>query len=126
MRKVIFAGATVLLAFVLMSFANSDFDFGVKKFVGVWEYEVPNAPYGYQNGTMTLTKEKRELKGTVSVGSYTTELEEIQTKKDELSGFVRVEGEKVQLKLTFDKDSFEGSALSSQGSMEMKGKRKAD
>ena len=75
---------------------------------------------------MTLTKEKRALKGSISVGSYTSELEEIETKKNELSGFVRVEGEKVQLKLTFDKNSFEGTALSSQGSMEMKGKRKTD
>ena len=126
MRKVIFAGATVLLALLVMSFGESDLDFGVKKFVGVWDYEVPNAPYGYQTGTMTLTKQKRALKGSISVGSYTSELEEIETKKNELSGFVRVEGEKVQLKLTFDKNSFEGTALSSQGSMEMKGKRKTD
>ena len=126
MRKVIVAGATVLLALLVMSFGESDLDFGVKKFVGVWDYEVPNAPYGYQNGTMTLTKEKRALKGSIIVGSFTTELEEIETKKNELSCFVRVEGEKVQLKLTFDKNNFEGSALSSQGSMEMKGKRKTD
>ncbi len=116
----------VILALLVMSFGNSELDYGVRKFVGVWEYEVPNAPYGYQNGTMTLSKEKKELKGTVSVGSYTSELEEIATEKNELNCFVRVEGEKVRLKLTFEKNSFEGTAMSSQGSMEMKGKRKAN
>ena len=116
----------MLLALIIMSFGESELDYRIKNFVGVWEYEVPNAPYGYQNGVLTLTKEKRTLKGSIGVGSYSSELEEIETKKNELNCFVRVEGEKVQLKLVFDKNSFEGKALSSQGSMDMTGKRKRD
>ena len=126
MNKTISSLAIALLLFVSMSFSTSEAAFGVKKFVGVWEYEAPYAPYGYQNGVIHLTKEKKTLKGTVSIGSYSSNLEEIGTKKNKLTGKVRVEGESVQLELNFDKNSFEGMALSSQGSIPMTGKRKLE
>jgi len=98
----------------------------VKKFVGDWEYEAPNAPYGYQNGLISLTKEKRALKGSITIGSYTSDLDEIDTKKNKLTGVVNVEGERVQLELNFDKNTFEGTAMSSQGNIPMTGKRKSE
>jgi hypothetical protein len=112
-----------MLLFVSMSFSADEFAFGVKKFVGDWEYEAPNAPYGYQNGLISLTKEKKALKGTISIGSYSSDLDEIVTKKNKLNGVVIVEGERVELELNFDKDTFEGMAKSSQGNIPMTGKR---
>ena len=126
MNRIIAAAAIVMLLFVSMSFSADEFAFGVKKFVGDWEYEAPNAPYGYQNGLISLTKEKKALKGTISIGSYTSDLDEIQTKKNKLTGVVNVEGERVQLELNFDKNSFQGVASSSQGDIPMTGKRKSE
>src|SRR6056300_436347 len=123
MNRIISSAAVVMLLFVSMSFNVDEFAFGVKKFVGDWEYEAPNAPYGYQNGLISLTKEKKVLKGTISIGSYTSDLDEIQTKKNKLNGVVIVEGERVELELNFDKDTFEGVASSLQGNIPMTGKR---
>jgi hypothetical protein len=123
MNKFLAASASVLIAIFILGFGIEDLDLGVKKFVGIWEYKAPNAPYGYQDGTINLTKEKRVLKGTVSIGAYTSELQEIQTNKNELSCYVSVEGERVQLELNFDRDSFEGIARSSQGDIPMNGTR---
>jgi hypothetical protein len=123
MNRIIASAAVVMLLFVSMSFSADEFAFGVKKFVGDWEYEAPNAPYGYQNGLISLTKEKKALKGTISIGSYSSDLDEIVTKKNKLNGVVIVEGERVELELNFDKDTFEGIAKSSQGNIPMTGKR---
>ncbi len=123
MKNIFAATASLLIFFTLMSFGPVNMDFGVKKFVGIWEYEAPNAPYGYQNGVIKLTKEKKVLNGTVSIGSYTADLEQIVTVKNELTCYISVEGERVQLKLNFDKDSFEGVAISSQGDIPMTGAR---
>ena len=123
MNRIIASAAVVMLLFVSMSFSADEFAFGVKKFVGDWEYEAPNAPYGYQNGIISLTKEKKALKGTISIGSYSSDLDEIVTKKNKLNGVVIVEGERVELELNFDKDTFEGMAKSSQGNIPMTGKR---
>ncbi len=126
MNRTISSLAVFMLLFVSMSFTTSEAAFGVKKFVGVWEYEAPNAPYGYQNGVIHLTKEKKTLKGTVSIGSNSSDLKEIETNKKQLTGVVYVEGESVKLELNFDKDTFEGVAMSSQGSIPMTGKRKLE
>ena len=123
MNRIIASAAVFMLLFVSMSFSADEFAFGVKKFVGDWEYEAPNAPYGYQNGLISLTKEKKALKGTISIGSYSSDLDEIVTKKNKLNGVVIVEGERVELELNFDKDTFEGMAKSSQGNIPMTGKR---
>ncbi|MGA9270190.1 MAG: hypothetical protein WBV45_06175 [Lutimonas sp.] len=126
MKRIIASAAVVMLLFVSMSFSADEAAFGAKKFVGLWEYDAPNAPYGYQNGLISLTKEKKSLKGTISIGSYTSDLDEIVTKKNKLTGVVNVEGERVQLELDFDKNSFEGVAMSSQGNIPMTGKRKSE
>ncbi len=123
MNRIISSAAVVLLLFVFMSFTADEAPFGVKKFVGVWEYEAPNAPYGYQNGVIDLTKEKKTLKGKITIGSYSSDLEDIVTEKNKLTGAVNVEGEQVKLELNFLKDTFEGVALSSQGNIPMTGKR---
>ena len=73
-----------------------------------------------------ILKEKKSLNGTISIGSYTSDLDEIETKKNKLTGVVIVEGERVQLELNFDKNSFEGIAQSSQGNIPMTGKRKSE
>ncbi len=125
MNRIISLGAVVMLLFVSMSFTADEAAFGVKKFVGIWEFEAPNAPYGYQNGLINLTKEKKSLNGTISIGSYTSDLDEIETEKNKMTGVVIVEGERVQLELNFDKNSFEGMAKSSQGNIPMTGKRKS-
>jgi len=126
MNKIISLGAVVMLLFVSMSFSPDEAAFGVKKFVGTWEFEAPNAPYGYQNGLINLTKEKKSLNGTISIGSYTSDLDEIETEKNKMTGVVIVEGERVQLELNFEKNSFEGIAKSSQGNIPMTGKRKSE
>ena len=125
MNRIISLGAVVTLLFLSTSFSADEAAFGVKKFVGIWEFEAPNAPYGYQNGVINLTKEKRILKGTVGIGSYSSDLDAIETEKNKLTGVVIVEGERVQLELNFDKNSFEGMAKSSQGNIPMTGKRKS-
>ena len=123
MNRILSASVVIMLLFVTTSFSPEKAAFGVKKFVGVWEYEAPNAPYGYQNGVITLTKEKKMLKGSVSIGSNASDLDEIVTEKNKLTGVVIVEGERVTLELNFEKDTFEGVAMSSQGSLPMTGKR---
>ena len=93
----------------------------LKQFVGEWKYEAPYAPYGYQEGLFKFTKVKKELLGTVSLGTYETELEGLSVDKNVLKFYVTVEGTQVDMELTFDKKTFSGVARSMQGDIPLTG-----
>ena len=93
----------------------------LKQFVGEWKYEAPYAPYGYQEGVFKFTKVKKELLGTVSLGTYETELEGLTVDKNVLKFYVTVEGTQVDMELTFDKKTFSGVARSMQGDIPLTG-----
>ena len=116
--------SAVLLLAVISGFESADSSAKIKRFVGSWEYQAPKAPYEYQKGVMNFVKEGKELKGNVEVMGSSIPLNDIQTKKKNLSGYFYVQGEKVVISLDFEKDSFTGTASYSQGSLELQGTRK--
>lgn len=126
MNKTITLMTAVLLLFLTTGFNPGDDSVGLKKFIGVWAYNAPSAPQGFQKGLIDLSQESKTLKGTVKIGSYSFNLKEIQTEKNTLTGVVIIEGERVMLDLNFEKSSFEGIAKSSQGNIPITGTRKSE
>lgn len=127
MKKVFVATLVLFVAVLSQGFLSVDGSKDefkrtkLKKFVGEWKYEAPYAPYGYQEGVFKFTKVKKELQGTVSLGSYETELQGIEADQNVLKFYVTVEGSQVDMELTFDKKTFSGVAHSMQGDIPLTG-----
>jgi len=124
MRNLILRSSLILSLLLMTSFTVTDSLVGTKKFVGEWEYSVPDAPYQYQTGTFNFSKIKKKITGTVAIDGYKMDLENVATKKNNLICNVNIEGETVTFDLTFDKKSFTGTASYSQGVLDMTGTKK--
>jgi hypothetical protein len=108
----------------MTSFTVNDSLVVTKKFIGEWEYSVPDAPYQYQAGTFIFSKVEKKLSGTIAIDGYKTDLSNVVTKKNNLTCEVYIEGETVTFDLTFTKKSFSGTASYSQGELDISGSKK--
>jgi hypothetical protein len=108
----------------MTSFTVKESTSSAKKFVGVWEYNVPDAPYPYQTGTMTFSNVKKKISGFISIEGNTIDMEKVVSKKNNLTYEIYIEGETVIFNLTFKKKSFSGTASYSQGDLEITGTKK--
>lgn len=64
----------------------------------VWNYEVPRAPYGYDKGSLILTKEDNTVSGEVEVRpNYKVKMRDVSLKNDTLKGAVYIDNEYVSL-----------------------------
>ena len=124
MKNYLLKSSLVLTVFMLVSFTGIE-DVKVDKHVlGTWEYEAPDAPYEYQNGDMVFEMKDDKLTGYVSIDGYKIELESLKADKSKVSGEIYVEGTSVMLELEFSKKTFTGTATYSEGSLDLSGTKK--
>ena len=124
MKNIAFKGILLLSIIVLSSFTVKDSFVKVKKILGEWEYSVPDAPYGYQNGTLVLSKVDGVLAGEMVMEGQGTALEEVVFEKNVLKEKMYVQGETVRFNLNFTKKSFEGVVSYTQGTLDISGTKK--
>ncbi|MGD9328458.1 MAG: hypothetical protein PVH48_05775 [Cyclobacteriaceae bacterium] len=91
--------------------------------VGTWDYSAPNAPYEYSKGQIIITEGEDKLEGKVDIDGYEMKLNSVKVEDGVLSFSLYVEGEYVSVKLTVNGDSLEGKASTSEGLLEVTGKR---
>ena len=91
---------------------------------GDWEYNVPQAPYGYDTGTVSFIVKEDTLSAVVTFRSgYKTEAQNVSLKNDTLRMGVYVESEYVPVLVTVKGNKMEGSADYSQGKMNFKAEK---
>lgn len=91
---------------------------GGKRVVGDWKYEVTQAPYGYNKGTISIAEQKNVLSGEVKFDSgYSVKLQDVSLKNDTLRMGVYVESEYVNVVTKLRGNKMEGTVNSSQGNM---------
>ncbi len=92
--------------------------------VGNWNYEVSQAPYGYDKGKISLSQEKEVLKGDVVFQSgYSVVLQNVTLKNDTLRAGVFVDGENVSITARVNKNNMTGTVNSSMGRMSLKAQK---
>lgn len=97
---------------------------GKNPVVGNWNYEVSQAPYGYDKGKISLSMEKEVLKGDVSFQSgYSVVLQNVTLKNDTLRAKVFIDGENVSITARINKNNMTGSVDSSMGRMALKAQK---
>ena len=97
--------------------------------VGKWKFTAPGAPYGYDQGTIEITREQDEYKATISFTGmdYKYDLEKTKYEDDKISFGLYLDGEDIFVLLTFtEKDKLSGKAMHSQGELSIYATREKD
>jgi hypothetical protein len=123
MKRLLISGSASLIILFALMFNVNIVNAKDKDVVGTWEYSAPNAPYEYSKGKIIITQGEDKLEGKVDIDGYEMKLNSIKVDDDVLSFSLYVEGEYVSVKLTIDGDSLEGKASTSEGLLEVTGKR---
>jgi len=93
--------------------------------VGTWKYEADQAPYEYSSGDVVVSKEGKDLKVEIQLGEYyKIKASNVTYEKNVLSFDVYIEGESVSVEATMKKETFEGTASYTDGTIPVTGKKK--
>jgi hypothetical protein len=123
MKRLLISGSAGLIILFALMFNVTAVTAKDQDVVGTWDYTAPNAPYEYSKGQIIITKGEDKLEGNVNIDGYEMKLNSIKVEKNILTFSVYVEGEYVSVKITIDGDTFEGKASTSEGLIEVTGKR---
>jgi len=93
--------------------------------VGIWAFKALEAPEGYTSGNLVISKKESGYAVTVEFNEYLKyNTVDVVYKDKKIEFTVYIEGEKVTISGTFDKDSFTGEASYSEGVLELTAQRK--
>jgi hypothetical protein len=123
MRRLLISESAGLIFLFILMFNVTAISAKDQDVVGTWDYSAPNAPYEYSKGQLIITKVEDELEGVVNIDGYEMKLNSVKVEKDVLTFSLYVEGDYVSVKLTIKGDSFEGKASTSEGLLDVTGKR---
>lgn len=82
----------------------------VSKIVGKWSYSAPDAPYGYQDGSLEFKSEKGKLTAKINIQGSVIEVKEIKVHGDTYSSSFYVDGNPIDLSITQNESKLEGIA----------------
>ena len=92
---------------------------------GTWTYEASEAPYEYSTGDFVIEKDGKEYTAKLVFGEhYELKATDVKYEKNEISFKVYIEGESVFIKGTVGKESIEGTASYSEGTIPYTAKKK--
>ena len=114
----------VYLALIVLFSAVSLFSLTAqnnKKVVGVWKYEVSQAPYGYDKGTLEVKELKNVFSGEIKFNSgNSVTLQKVTLSNDTLRANVFVDSESVDIVAKINNTKMEGTVNTSMGKMSLK------
>ena len=121
MKKMVVFTMFVVLASFMMNAAPEPDNNAV---AGNWKYEVPRAPYGYQEGTVSLAEADDEWKGEVQFSDgYKINLKEISYKNDTLRFGLYVDYEYIRVEATVKENKMKGTVDTPEGAMNLTAKK---
>jgi len=92
---------------------------------GTWTYEASTAPYEYSSGDIVVAKDGKDYTAEMVLGEYyKMKAEKVVYEKNVLSFVIYIEGEAIELKMTVEKESMEGTASYSEGTIPVTAKKK--
>ncbi len=91
---------------------------GKKNFVGEWKFNIPHAPNGYQQGTISIVENKGNLNGEIMFSDgEKIKMEEMSVTNGVLKFQIYVESGYVNGKATIENDKFKGTANTPEGNI---------
>jgi len=109
---------TLLFAAFIVITSNAAVSSDNNDVVGEWKYEVPNAPYGYQQGVISFTEENNELSGEVKFSDgYKVKLKEVRYEEGKLMLGLYIDYEYITVKADVEEGAMKGNVNTSEGKM---------
>lgn len=93
------------------------------KLLGAWAYTAPDAPYGYQDGTVHFKQSEGKLSAELKANHSTVAIKEVVKKGEVYSCDLYVDGSPVSLSFQHKGDALEGTANTEVGSIPVTLKR---
>ena len=121
-----FTKSLILIVLIVSASANL---FAQKKAdpVGTWSFYAEDAPYEYNSGDIVIGKEGKEYTAKIVYGeSYEINGRDVVLEKDQLTFYVWIEDEKVNIKGTVTKETIIGTASYTDGTISFKAERKKE
>lgn len=119
---------TLKFLFLVMLVASFSTTVNAQKKVdptGTWTYNASEAPYEYSSGDLVIEKEGKDYTVQIVLGEYyKVKASNVKYEKNELSFSVYIEGESVNVKATMEKESLNGTASYTDGTIPITGKKK--
>ena len=95
--------------------------------VGTWSFNAPDAAYEYSSGDIVIGKEGKEYTAKIVYGeSYEIKGQDVVLEKDQLTFKVSIEDEPISIKGTVTKETIDGTATYSEGTISFKAERKKE
>lgn len=123
MRKFLRKSYPAFLLFLTLSFTDIEHDEGTTKLLGSWEYIAPNIGLKFQTGAIEFSVVQEVLKGNVIFHDRIIPMENIIQDKNIVRAHIIFEGEKIDIFLKFEMDSFKGTVSHPKGYIRISGNR---
>lgn len=95
----------------------------VERLLGAWSYVAPEAPYGYQDGTVHFKQSEGKLSAELKVSYSTVAIKEVVKKGEVYMCDLYVDGSPVSLSFSHKGDVLEGTANTEVGAIPVTLKR---
>lgn len=95
-----------------------------KQLLGEWVYEVADAPYGYEKGSLIFAEKDGKTVCTIKLEAGELPAENLKIDGNKISFSALVEGSTVAIELTHEKDKLTGKADSPEGPKTITAKKK--
>lgn len=123
MKKVL--GIFIMFSTILMVSASQvRAEVKNKQLLGEWVYEVSDAPYGYEKGSLIFTEKDGKTVCTIKLEAGEMPAENLRIEGNKISFSALVEGNTVNIELTHEKDKLIGKADSPEGPKTITAKKK--
>ncbi len=107
----------IVLLFVMMFFSGIQLQAEVKNkpMTGEWAYEVSDAPYGYQKGTLVFSEKEGKTVCVVKLEAGELTVSDLKIEKDKVSFATMVDGNSIKVEMIRKKDKLTGTVESPEG-----------
>ncbi|WP_297095908.1 hypothetical protein [uncultured Draconibacterium sp.] len=121
MKKLMFFVFVLFAATITVNASNSSNN---KEVIGEWKYDAPNAPYGYNAGTIVIEEKEGKLTGhTKMEDGYKIDLKDVTYEEGVLKFGLYVDYSYVTLKVTVEGETMKGVVNSPDGEMPITAKK---
>ena len=105
---------TIAILFIITSCSRSVQDQGI---LGIWNYTVEDAPFGFQTGKVIFFEEDSAIKAKIKIYGFTIDTEKLIIDSTKVSFISQIEHEQISIVLDMVGDQLIGEVRASEGAM---------
>ena len=100
---------------------------GNEEILGEWKYESPNAPYGYEKGSIIISEKEGKLAGEIKFSDgYKMTLKDVTHNDRVFKCKMTIDYNDIAIKATFEGNKMKGTADSPEGALPFTAERAAE